>query len=574
MPPEPPQPQSDDTSFDDDKTARAIDDIVAKEADTVLGAEDEKSGAQAQVPVHKKHRFFYKWWHNKWARWLTVLVLLGATSGCAATPVARYWVLNTAGVRVESSVKVLDGKTGLPLKSVRFVIDGKTADTDVSGEARLRELALGPHSMRIEQPGFKVIEQHITLGWGSNPLGVYRLEASGVSYVIELQDRLTQKPLAGVQAVNGEATALSDKNGKLTITLPSIQDAADPVTLNKSGYRTEQVMLDVDARKATKTSMVAAHKTVFVSKQSGKYDVYKSDLDGKNAQVLLAGTGSETANISLAVSPDGSKVAVVSTRDGQRDGSGQLLSSLLIVNMSDGNAVSIAKASQIQLIDWVGQRVIFEQVSSEPTTPANARYSVVSYNISDGTRIQLGAAKKLNAVFSAQGVIFYAVAADPADSAFKPAFYKVHADGGGKQAVVNAEIWSGQRVDYHILNLQHADGGWLAYDLRTDRTNDIIDPVSYAHRPYADNTSGSRSLWVETKDGQGVLELLDVAANKPRSVVSVPGLTYPVRWVTDEIIMYRVVTGGEVADYAVSLAGGPALKIADVVNSYGYSSGQ
>jgi hypothetical protein len=48
--------------------------------------------------------------------------------------------------------------------------------------------------------------------------------------------------------------------------------------------------------------LVPDRKTVFVAKDSGKYDLYKSYVDGKNREVLLKGTGSENSNIALAMS--------------------------------------------------------------------------------------------------------------------------------------------------------------------------------------------------------------------------------------------------------------------------------
>lgn len=571
----PPSPASDDdTPFDDSTTSRAIDDIVAKEGDVVLAAEDEKKQAQEAVVKPRRRSFLYRWWHNGWARSITLLIVCIGIAGAAATPVSRYWILNTAGVQASSSVNILDDKTGLPLKGVRFTMDGKSADANEAGIARLSGLRLGPQTLRIEQPGFSVVEQTVTVGWGSNPLGAYKLKSTGVRLTIEVRDFLSGKPIEGAQAASGESTAVSDKNGKLVITLASSDEVADPVTLAKPGYRTEQVTLDADLRKTTKASLVYGQKTVYVHNQSGKYDVYKSDLDGKNPQVLLPGTGSETSNMSLAVSPDGTKVAVVSTRGNQRDAGGFLLSTLLIVNISDGEAVSIAKAAQLQLVDWIGSRLVYQQVASDAATPANARYSVIGYSTSDGSRVQLGSAKKLNAVFSAHGAVYFAVAADPADSAFKPAFYKVNPDGGGKQAVIDMEIWGGYRPHYTALNVQSATDGWLSYDLTTDRYTASTDPGSAAGRLYVADATGSKHLWIESRDGQGILQVYDKATAKDARVIAQAGLTYPVRWLSNDIVVYRVVTGGEVADYAVSLLGGPAAKIANVVNTYGFTSGQ
>jgi hypothetical protein len=45
-------------------------------------------------------------------------------------------------------------------------------------------------------------------------------------------------------------------------------------------------------------------------------------------------------------------------------------------------------------------------------------------------------------------------------------------------------------------------------------------------------------------------------------------MAYPVRWLTDTTILYRVTTGSEVADYAVTTAGGQTRKVTDVVSTY------
>lgn len=571
-----PQRSDDDTTpFDDDKTSRAIDEIVAKEGDTVLAAEDEqKANERLPKTPHARGGRFSVLMHSKAFWWVVALLVCGGIGTTAAIPTSRYGLLNTAGVRAGASVVTVDDITGLPVSGVRLSIGSAAKDTDTSGKASLSGLRLGPATITIEQAGYAKISQQVTLGWGSNPLGTFKLKAAGVSYTVEVRDYLSDKPIEGVQAVSGESTAVSDKQGNITLHLPNIATANDTVQLAAEGYRSDEIPLLPDSAHPTKALLVMNKKTVYVSKQGGTYDVWKSDLDGKNAQVLLKGTGSETSNISVAVSPDGTKAAIVSTRDNKRDAEGLLLHSLLIVTIGDGAAMVVSRAAQIQLIDWLGSRLIFQQVSSDPATPPGARYTVVGYDTNDATRVQLAAAKRLNAVFSAQGAIYYAVAADSADAAFKPAFYRIHPDGSGRRALLGTEVWSGQRVDYNTLNLQTADGAWTAFDIPNNHGETIPGPSSFANRLYADTPARSKSIWVETKDGQGRLHLHDVASGKQTTVVAQSGLTYPVRWLSDTVVVYRVVLGSEVADYAISTSGGPARKIANATNTYGFVSGQ
>lgn len=569
------KPDEDTTPFDDDKTSRAIDEIVAKEGDTVLAAEDEqKAGELLAKPPRARGGWFSVLLHSKVFWWAVVLLLCGGVAAIAAIPTGRYWALNTAGVRSAASVVTVDDVTGLPVTGVTFRIGGAAADTDAMGKATLTGLRLGPTTLTIEQAGYAQLTKPVIVGWGSNPLGTFKLKAAGVSYTIEVKDYLSGKPVAGVQAASGEATAVSNKQGKIILPLPGVATADDTVVLSKDGYRSDEIALQPDPKQVTNALLVVHKKTVYVSKQSGTYDVWKSDIDGKNAQVLLKGTGSETSNISVAMSPDGTRAAVVSTRDNKRNAEGLLLSSLLVVNIHDGEAMVVSRAAQVQLIDWIGTRLVFEQISPDAATSPASRYTVVSYDIHDATRVQLAAAKRLNVVFSAQSAIYYAVAADSADASVKPAFYKIYPDGTGKQMVLETEIWGGQRVAYDTLHLQTAHQTWIAFDLTNGRGTEISGPSSFVNRLYADNPARSKSIWVETKDGQGALQLHTVGSARQTTLVSQGGLTYPVHWLTDTVVVYRVVLGGEVADYAASTEGGPAHKIADVVTTYGFTSGQ
>ena len=90
------------------------------------------------------------------------------------------------------------------------------------------------------------------------------------------------------------------------------------------------------------------------------------------------------------------------------------------------------------------------------------------------------------------------------------------------------------------------------------------------HGRFARPADRSRSLWVS----QGSLISYDIAAAKDASVKTQSGLAYPVQWVNSASVIYRVSTGSETADYAVSVLGGTAHKISDVAPSYGFAQSQ
>ncbi|MDB5181958.1 MAG: hypothetical protein JWP13_721, partial [Candidatus Saccharibacteria bacterium] len=106
-------------SVDTPEVDPLVDDIVAREGDELLEAQDaEIAKAFDNKPETFRERlknFFAAWWQNKAARYLTLTVLALAIVMAGVVPGSRYFVLNTTGVRAGASLSVLDSTTDLPL---------------------------------------------------------------------------------------------------------------------------------------------------------------------------------------------------------------------------------------------------------------------------------------------------------------------------------------------------------------------------------------------------------------------------------------------------------------------------
>jgi hypothetical protein len=141
--------------------------------------------------------------------------------------------------------------------------------------------------------------------------------------------------------------------------------------------------------------------------------------------------------------------------------------------------------------------------------------------------------------------------------------------------VLEKEIWTAYRTDYNTLALQTSDG-WASSNLTTGVATVISAPTASVSRLYVENSAGTgQSLWADARNGQGALLRYDKQAGKDTEVQTHSGLTNPVRWLTDDIAIFRVVNGSEIADYSVStLGGGTAHKVSDVINTSGFATGQ
>jgi hypothetical protein len=324
--------------LDEEAADEAVDDILAKESDKLLEIPDEEPVIPAVAPKTPRQRltpkaFFRKWWTNKWARYGTLLVLLLGAATAGALPASRYYLLNTAGVRVGASVTVIDSTTDLPLKNVSVTLGNKKGMTNSDGIVRLKELELGDQQLTVQQVGFAKVSHLVTLGLGSNPLGDTELKATGVQYKFKLTDFLNGKPVKNAEVNSGDANAQSDDKGIVVLTLGKIEAPTLTTTIAAVGYRSEKLVIDSLKAETTNVSMVNKQKEVFISKQSGKYDLYKIDIDGKNKQLLLAGTGLERDQMTLVANAAGDKVALISSREDKRNGEGYSLDTLTVVDV-------------------------------------------------------------------------------------------------------------------------------------------------------------------------------------------------------------------------------------------------
>lgn len=534
------------TGLEDKQTDEAVEDIIRSESDELLDAQDAKT--EKIEPKGKK-----SWWRRAWLRWTLVVVLLAAI-GLMIFPTTRYWILNTLGVRVSASVTVVDATTGQPLKNVTVTIGSSQSATDAEGKAIVNEVKLGPGTLKLERIAFASLERQVVLGWGSNPLGEFELQGIGAQYTIIVRDYLSNLPIEGAEATSGQAAARSDSEGKIVLTLDKSDGSDVEASVTAPGYRTEEAILKADATIPNEVILVPSTKEIFVSKDSGKYDVYSMDIDGKNKKVLLAGTGLESGNIALAASPDGERVALVSTRDNVRTADGRLLNTLTLINVVNGDTVVLDRGEQIQLMDWVGNRIIYHMVANVAAEAAD-RHRINSYDYKADSRAQLASANQIRSAASALGGVYYTDGVS---------YFRINPDGTNKQTVLDKEVWASYRTAYEELSLQTADG-WYKLNVKTGTPSQISEPSSYASRIFVTNVAASQSIWVDKNS----LQLYDIASAKSTSLHAQDGLAYPVRWLTDTAAIFRVANSQEIADYVISSQAGAARKLNNVTGTYG-----
>lgn len=567
--------QSKDDDFfdleDDSKDALPID-ISEEKVDSTKPAINEaitSSASGNQSLKQKLKRFFKDLWQNLKKRWGLIIGTIIILLVIVMAPPSRYFVLNTVGVRSSASLKVLDESTSLPLKNVSVKLAETEVKTDNEGLVKFEKLKLGKTKLVIHKRAFAELSQDITLGWGSNPLSDQKIKPIGVQYSFDVADFLSDKPIEKAEAVSGEYSAFSDEKGHIILTIEQPGEESIEVSIKSVGYRDEPINQLTENKNTQKIAMVPARKHLFVSKRSGKYDVYKIDVDGKNEQLVLSGTGMERSDITLVPRPDKEMAVLVSSRDNARSKGGYLLSTLSLLDLTgeDLQTESITRSENIRIIGWSGDQLVYVKIIEGSSASTPERHRLVTFKTSTGESKELAKADYFNDIVMVGDTIYYAPSVALQNS--QTALYSVNANGDNQKTIFNSEIWNIIRTDYDTLMFS-VQNDWYEYDINTSKVLASSGaPANQSSRLYADNLDKKHSLWIDERDGKGVLIVYDIEAKSDTVLKSQSGMTYPITWLTNNTIIYRSFVGQEVADYVVNTEGGEPKKIKDVTNTNG-----
>lgn len=557
-----------DDLTDNPETDKAVDEISNHEADRILEVEDRiREGLNVEPNNFKVKlgRFFKAWLGTKQGWYITLAFVFVSASILMVMPKTRYYLLNAYGVRASLSLNVTDGNTDLPLQNVAVAIGYLQGKTNRNGDVTVTNLRLGPQRLTVFRPGFAKVSQSVTIGWGENPLGNFPLKETGQQYIIYAKDLLTGKAVTSAQAVSNGFNALSNSAGKITLTVSGSSGSSIQVEVSAEGYNTQNI--NISGNSSATVNLVPAGKDIFVSPSIGTNDLYSCNLDGSDTQLLLAATPTQTDNMSIAVSPNDAEVALVSTRDSVYDSSGKLQDSMTLINIGSGSTLTLDHAEQIQIIGWAGETVVYqEQISAGTPT-----YNLISYNYATNSRDQLATSAQFSSAFIAAGTVYYAV--PDSETTTTGGFFSIKPDGSGLQTILSQGVGTVLRTGYSSVNLQ-TDSSWYGYSIgRSSATQSASAPLNYDNRTYIDSPDNSHSAWVNSTDSSNQLLVYDIASGSDNNITTPSSVSYPIWWISNKEMVYRVVTSTGSSDYLEDISTNSSRKIIDVANINGVQPG-
>jgi hypothetical protein len=611
-----PEEESIDMNDMEDKTPTEAAEVDTKQEDADGSEpdkkEDVKEAAQAddEKPAQKQsstgktgpHHSAWNWAmaHKKISIPAAVVLVLAVV---AAVPFTRYLFAGMV-VRSDFSVVVTDSQTSKPVSSASVTLEGKKVLTDGQGKAKVHA-NVGSAQLNIDKKYYKAKSASVLVPFKQKQAYTIQLEATGRPVPVTVVNKISGKVVSGVTIAAGDTQAITDTKGEAVLVVPA--DKAElKATLTGNGYNKADVTLKVTASvdPANKFGVTPVGKLYFLSNASGKLDVMKSDLDGQNRQLVLAGTGKEDKfNTVLLASRDWKYVALLSKRDGGDSAKLFLIEtdSDKLTTMDEGNA-------EFSPYGWSGSRFIYKVTRGnveqwQPKHEALKSYEAASKNIAvlDQTAAE---GDQNNARYEQYGDIFifdkevvYAKnwgTNNGTAGAKQATFNSIQADGSQHKAVKTYEATNNYYnsiemrvgdlnelyIKYPTDNQGHYkvdeyEGGKLT---ASDWTSDQFYQQQY--NTYIVSPSGNKTFWTEYRDGKNIFFIGDNKGQNGKQLTGSSDEFAAYGWFTDDYLLLTkksselyILPADNSSDIFKSYKIGDYFKPNYLLRGYGYGYG-
>lgn len=601
--------EDDDQAFKTPEEAAADDErnSEATAVDNVEAAESEPESAQPQFrPVVSNHMgkwTRFKGWCKRHKFWTTILVLIIVIGALAAVPWTRY-KLGGLFLKQTISVAVMDSQTHKAVTSATVKAKDVTAKTNNKGVADLK-VPIGTTQVTIEKPYYKTVTV-TTVAPILKPKDrvMVDLKATGRQVPVVVVNSITGKPIENAVVTASNSEGKTDKDGKVTLVLPTTKSSVT-AKVHADGYSEAETTIQVTTQTlAVNTIRVTpSGSTYFLSNQSGKIDVVKTNLDGSDRKVVVAGTGKEDArNTVLLASRDWKYLALLSKRDG---GS---YAKLFLINTSTDQMTTMDEGSAIfNLVGWHGSTFVYGVTRDKQNVWQNGYQALKSYDASTTKLVTLdqtqasgtGYDDRLNQAFrnfyiTDEGVV-YAVSweAYPYGKSAELlagkqlAIRLTSVDGKTKkdvknfdatqyQSYIGAKLYDPQGIYFSTYNNAKSVAEFYKYEngsvsLLEKYTSNDFDNAAYP--TYLFSPSGNKTVWSELRDGKRTVFVGNNDGKNGSEILK--DSDYEVYgWYTEQ---YVLVSKNSSELYIMSVNGGAPHKISNYykpdVTFYGYGYG-
>lgn len=490
-----------------------------------------------------------------------IAVILVVAVICAVIfgiPASRYGILGMV-IKKDVKVSVSDDVTKKPVSGAEVTLGAVMAKTDAAGIASLKNVPVGNYNLKVEKKYYKPAETAYTVPVIFQQKDTnMQVNATGRQVTVSLVDTITQAALANATLTVKDTSAVSDDKGHAVIVLPADKESLKG-KITHEGYNDTEVDVKVtEQTDANKFTVTPSGNVFYLSKQTGKINVMKAHLDGKNAETIIEGTGNENDRETVLLAARDWKYMVLSAkRDDARE------NRIYLVNASTGKLSTIdEERATFQLIGWFGHQFIYQVNRYEKNEWEDKRFSIKSYNAETGQLSTidetfgqgLTSADTQNEYFTRpyilEGKLIYAKVWNFgvfAQKDKKSAIIETNLMNGQKQRIkefaaeryvtINANLYEPQELYFRVA-IDEGKPEYFEYEGDNIKSVTNTDDKFYNsfYPTYLISPDGKKTFWYEPRDGKNALFVGDNnGANSEQLAEQSEYSSYG--WYTDKYIL-------------------------------------
>ena len=301
---------------------------------------------------------------------LILLVLLVA-------PFTRYKALGLF-IKKPISIKILDSKTGTPISEASVNIKGQVAKTNSNGIAEFKHVRIGKAQINVTKRYYKTLSFDAFIGLRTTPLIERQFVAQGRPVKVKATNKISGAPIENIIIkVEGEEYKTGN-TGEAQIVIPGNATEVSAVLTGNGFNQLDARITAIESEQADERNVFAlipSGKVLFLSKRTGKIDVMKSNLDGSEAEVVLAGTGKEFDNDTILLASRDWKYATLKAR---RDSD---KAKLYLIEADSGKATVIDEGNaEFTLTGWYNEFFVFQVQRYGLSSWEPKRHALKSFN--------------------------------------------------------------------------------------------------------------------------------------------------------------------------------------------------
>lgn len=340
--------------------------------------EQEQEVQHKQATHHRRWRQLSGWFRDRKLTWVICGVIV-VLAGLAALPATRYALAGLV-IHRDITLQVVDAQTSQPVSGAEVTVQGVIVKTDTNGTVAFHHLKPGKTSVTVAKKYYQTASSAILIGLRTTQVPPIAFAATGRQVPIRVTNKITGAGLAGVTITAANTEAQTNDQGEAILVVDATATTV-AAKLDADSYNTAKVNITVSQQvTANSFTMTPAGSVYFLSKQSGTIDVVKTDLDGSNRSMVLAGTGNEEVNhTALLASHDWKFLVLLARRDGNR-------AALHLIGTSDNKQTQIdSNDATFQPIGWSGHNFVYSSRSNSVADWQPGQSQLKVFNADAGT---------------------------------------------------------------------------------------------------------------------------------------------------------------------------------------------